>query len=101
MNDNPIIIKGNEITIKSSLIDYLEPINGGIPISICFTILEFTFQGIYFIHPNNNYFLEIEPNFLKLWGCSDTQSLPFYEELCKDIEKILPIKEDIFKEILK
>lgn len=90
----------DEIILKSSIIDYLEPINGGVQILISITIYDYSFQGIYWIHPQNISFLECEQNFLKLWGVEETEKLPFYSELCKDIETILPDKNEIFKEIL-
>lgn len=93
-------MKNDEINISTSIIDYLEPINGGIPIIISITIYEFTFQAIYWIHPESHYFLECENNFLKLWGETETLNLPFYIELCQDIESLLPDKELIFKEFL-
>lgn len=92
--------EGDEIVLKTSIVDYLEPMNGGVPVVISITIYEFTFQAIYWIHPAGHYFLECEDNFLKLWGETDTLNLPFYIEICKDIESILPNKELIFKEVL-
>jgi hypothetical protein len=101
MEDNVLkMIGDDEIIIKTSVIDYLEPINGGVPIMISITIYEFTFQSIYWIHPENHYFLECEDNFLRLWGVNNSLNLPFYIDLCKDIESILPEKKMIFKEIL-
>ena len=100
IDNSPIYIEGSEIPIQTSIIDYLEPMNGGVPISVCITIYHFTFQGIYFIHPLGSCYLELEPDFLKLWGSVNTITLPFYEELCKDIDFILPNKELIFKELL-
>jgi hypothetical protein len=94
------IMEDEEIILKTSVVDYLESINGGIPILISITIYEFTFQGMYWIHPQGHYFLECEDNFLKLWGVDDTLDLPFYIELCRDIESIIPEKEKIFKELL-
>jgi hypothetical protein len=89
-----------EIPLRTGIIDYGKPINGGIPIYINLTIYDFTFQSSYWIHPNGNTLLECEPRFLKLWGVEETQDLPFYKELCQDIESIIPPKEDIFKELL-
>lgn len=89
-----------EIPLKTGIIDYGKPINGGIPVYINLTIYDFSFEASYWIHPNGNVLLECEPRFLKLWGADDTQSLQFYDGLCKDIEVILPPKEDIFKEFL-
>jgi hypothetical protein len=89
-----------EIPLRTGIIDYGKPINGGIPVYINLTIYDFSFEASYWIHPNGNYLLECEPRFLKLWGAKATKDLQFYEELCKDIEVILPNKEDIFKEFL-
>ncbi len=91
----------NEISIKTGIIDYSEPINGGVPINISISIYEFSFEAIYWIHPNGNSLLECEPNFLKLWGVDDTNKIPFYDELVMDIECILPDKNEIFDEIIK
>jgi len=91
----------SEISLKTSIIDYSESYNGGVPVNISITIYDFSFESIYWIHPNGKYLLECEPNFLKLWMKSeDTIDLPFYEDLCKDIDSILPDKEEIFKEML-
>jgi hypothetical protein len=90
-----------EIPLKTGIIDYGTPINGGVPIYINLTIYDFSFEASYWIHPNGNTLLECDPRFLKLWGVEETSKLPFYKELCQDIETILPNKEDIFNEILK
>jgi hypothetical protein len=99
-DDDKIYYLDNEITIKTSIADYLEPVNGGVCVLILLSIYHFNFQGIYWIHPEGHYFLECEANFLKLWGETNTLKLPFYVELCKDIECILPDKKHMFKEIL-
>jgi len=90
----------DEIMLKTSIIEYLEPINNGVAVLVSITMYDFSFQGMYWIHPEGHYFLECEPDFLKLWGETETLNLPFYVDLCKDIESILPDKNDIFKEIL-
>ena len=89
-----------EIPLKTGIIDYGKPINGGIPIYINLTIYDYSFESSYWIHPNGNTLLECDPRFLKLWGASDTESLQFYKELCEDIESILPPKQEIFDELL-
>ncbi len=90
-----------EILIKTSIIDYLEPINGGISVLVSITLYEYSFQCIYWFHPEGHYFLECEDDFLRLWGEEDTLNLPFYTELCKDIESILPDKNLLYDELLK
>ncbi len=100
MNEEKVEIAEEAIIIKSSVVDYMEPINGGVPILVAITIYDFTFQSIYWIHPFLESFLECEDNFLMLWGEDKTEKLPFYDILCKDIESILPDKNDIFREIL-
>ena len=97
MNNKNVYIGGDcEIIIKTCIVDYQEPINGGIPIIIGINIYHFNFQGVYWIHPNGNRFLECESNFLKLWGCESSKDIPFYKEICDDIENILPEKKEIF-----
>jgi len=90
----------NELEIKTSILDYLGKINNGVSILITFTIYNFSFQGIYWIHPNDYHTLECEHNFLKLFGVEYTDDLPFLDDLIKDIDSILPNKNDIFKEFL-
>lgn len=88
------------LTIKTSVLDYLdEIINGGVSIRIAITIYDFTFNALYWICPNGNRLLEIEPNFLNLFetGLEDSKGLSFYEELCDDIESILPEHKEIFE----
>ena len=85
-----------ELTIKTSVIDYLEKDDKGLSVLICIGISEFNFQAIYFVSKKGSNFLEAEPNFLKLWGVSETTEIPFYDDLCKDIESIIPSKEELF-----
>lgn len=94
------ILNIDEIPIYTGIIDYGSNINGGISIYISITIYDFTFQASYWIHPNGNTLLECEPDFLKLWGIEDSQNLPFYDELCEDIESIIPNRKEIFNELL-
>jgi hypothetical protein len=79
-----------ELTIKTSVIDYLEENENGISVLICISISDFHFQAIYFVSKKGSNFLEAEPNFLKLWGVSETTEIPFYDDLCKDIETLIP-----------
>lgn len=88
----------NELVLKTSIIDFLEEVNGGVSILIGITIYEFTFQCIYWIHPDKLDFLECEKDFLKLFGVEETDKLPFYKELCSDIDILIGDKENIFTE---
>lgn len=90
-----------ELTIKSSIIDYSDVVNGGVNIIFTLTLEDdFTFEGMYWIHPNGNYTMEVEDRFLKLFGVETTDDLPFLDDLNKDVESILPPKEEIFEEFL-
>lgn len=89
-----------ELPVRTGIIDYGTPINGGVPIYISISLYDFSFESCYWIHPNGDVLLECEERFLKLWGVDDTEKLPFYNELCQDIDVILPKKEDIFNEFL-
>lgn len=90
-----------DIVIKTTLIDYLGELNGGVSISIGLTVADdFTFESIYWIHPDGHYLLETEDDFLKLFGAKESTDLPFLKELISDIDFILPSKYDIFKQFL-
>jgi len=88
----------NELVLKTSIIDFLEEVNGGVSILIAITIYEFTFQAIYWIHPDNLDLVECEKDFLKLFGVEETDKLPFYKELCSDIGTLIGNRENIFTE---
>lgn len=88
----------NEIVLKTSIIDYMDPINNGITILIGITLYEFTFQAIYWTDKEGMELLECEDRFLRLWGMKNTVDLPFYDFLINDINSILPDKSEIFKE---
>ena len=90
-----------ELTIKTGIIDYIGEVNGGVSISVSLTIDTYSFQGVYWIHPDKYHTLEVEANFLKLFGSKKIEDLPFLEELVEDIKNILPEREEIFKEFLK
>lgn len=89
-----------EIDLKSSIIDYIGELKGGVAIHISLTLNDkHTFEAIYWIHPNGTNEIEVDETFIKkLFGCDYVEELPFYDLLIKDIESILPNKEEIFKE---
>lgn len=89
-----------EITIKTGLVDYKGETNGGVSIIVSFTLYDYSFEGVYWIHPDGYRTLETEPKFLKLFGVDKVDDLPFLELLLNDIDKILPEKKEIFKEFL-
>lgn len=84
------------LDIKIYIIDYLDQLNGGIPISLSINIYEYVFHSIYWVHPTEKSRLECDSNFLKLFGVTDTQDLPFLNTLIEDIEYLLN-REEIFK----
>ena len=88
------------INIKTAILDYMGELNNGVCISITITLYDYSFQSVYWIHPDGYHTLECEENFLKLFGVTTTERLPFLKELVEDIESILPEKDDIFKEFL-
>ena len=90
-----------ELTIQTSVIDYLGEINDGVSISISLTVYDYSFEAIYWIHPSKYHTLEIDPNFLKLFGVKKTEDLGFLKELIEDINKTIPDKEEIYKQFLK
>jgi hypothetical protein len=90
-----------ELEIKTSIIDYNGELHGGVSIVVGLTINnDFTFEAIYWIHPEMDCILEAEPDFLKLFGADNTEELPFLKELVADIDSILPTRTEIFAEIL-
>ena len=89
------------LTIKTSLIDYIGELNGGVSIAISLTLEDdFSFEAVYWIHPDGKYIIEVEDDFLKLFGIDDMQNLPFIDELVTDINSIISKKEEIFKAFL-
>lgn len=72
-----------EFLLKTNIISYSDMLNGGIPINISLDLEEYTFLGIYWIHPIYDSIFIIEPNFLKLFGVSETTELPFIDILKK------------------
>lgn len=89
------------LTIKTSLIDYIGELNGGVSIAISLTLEDdFSFEAVYWIHPDGKYIIEVEDDFLKLFGIDDIQNLPFIDELVADINSIISKKEEIFKAFL-
>lgn len=84
------------LDIKIYIIDYLDQIRGGIPISISINMAEHVFHSIYWIHPSENSMLVCNDDFLKLFGVDNTEQLPFIDELKNDIESLLN-RDDIFK----
>ena len=89
-----------ELTIHTSVIDYLGEVNGGVSISISLTLYDYSFEAIYWIHPDKYHTLEIDPKFLKLFGVEKTEDLGFLKEMIEDIDKTIPDREEIFKEFL-
>jgi hypothetical protein len=89
-----------EMTIKTSVVDYMSAVNGGVPILMCFNIDEYSFEGVYWIHRNGNRALVIEDRFLRLFGVGDTDDLPFLGELHTEIDAVIGDWEEIFKSCL-
>lgn len=89
-----------KVYIKPSLIEYLGEKNNGVSISIALSIYDFSFESIYWIHPEGWHTLECDTNFLKIFGVKETEDLPFLHDLIDEIETVLPSKKEIFKEFL-
>ena len=90
----------DEITIKTGLVEYKGELNGGVAMTVSITMYEYSFESVYWIHPDGYNTLETDPNFLKLFGVDKIDDLPFLEMLLQDIDAMLPKKEEIFKEFL-
>lgn len=92
------------LVIKASVIDYIGELYGGVSVHISLTLADdFSFESIYWIHPNSEIdtLLDIDDRFVKkIFGSESVESLPFYPELIKEIESILPERSEIFKEFL-
>ena len=89
-----------ELTIQTSVVDYLGEVNGGVSISISLTMYDYSFEGVYWIHPDQYHTLELDLNFLKLFGVEKTEDLKFLKELIEDLNGTIPDREEIFKEFL-
>jgi hypothetical protein len=90
-----------ELELKTSIIDYLGEKHGGVSILIGLTLSDdFTFESILWIHPTMEAVFEAEADFLKLFGVSVSEELPFLSDIISDIETILPSREEIFSEFL-
>lgn len=86
-----------ELTLKTSVLEYTdEIINNGVIVYIAIDIEIFTFLSIIWINKEGDYYLECEPDFLKVFGASKNTDIPFYTELCNDIISIVD-KEEINK----
>ncbi len=92
-----------EITIKSSIIDYIGELKGGVAIHISLTLEDkHTFEAVYWIHPDGRAEIEIDEIFVsKLFGSETVEELPFYDELMEDIDSILPDKNELFGEFIQ
>lgn len=88
-----------ELTLQASFIEFLPPINGGAVVSVALTIeQEFSYEALYWLHPNGNTQLTIDDAFLKLFGATDTPGLPdaVFQAVSNEIQAALPDKTDIF-----
>jgi predicted heme/steroid binding protein len=88
------------LEISTSVIEYLGKQNNGVSIAVALTIYDYSFESVYWIHPDGWHTLECDTNFLKLFGVQETEDLPFLHDLVEEIESVLPEKEEIFKEFL-
>lgn len=88
-----------ELTLQASFIELLPPINGGAVVSMALTIeKEYSYEALYWLHPNGNTQITIEDTFLKLFGAADMTSLPeaVYQAVAHELQAVLPDKTDIF-----
>jgi hypothetical protein len=89
------------ILVKTSIINYLEPLHGGIPIHIAITMNDdVSYEAIYWLHPEGIRYLEVYEDFLELFDIESIEELPFLKELMDDIDLILPPHDEIFDELL-
>lgn len=89
-----------ELSIQTSVVDYLGEVNGGVSILISLTMYDYSFEGVYWIHPDQYNTLELDPDFLKLFGVEKTEDLVFLYELIEDLNGTIPDTEEIFKQFL-
>lgn len=77
---------GFNITLKTYIIDYLDPVDGGIPINIGLDLEGVIFSAIYWVHESAPSIFEVDDKFLKVFGVQETKELPFLDMVVKDIE---------------
>ena len=90
------------MVIKSSLIDWIGELEGGVGAFIALTLDDKkTVECVYWTHPDGRRGVKIEKSFLTYFRVTSEEQLPFISELLDDIESVLPKKEEIFKTFLK
>lgn len=86
------------MVIKTSLIDWIGELEGGVGAFIAITIDDTkTLEAIYWVHPDGRRGLKTEAEFLVKFKVKKEEDLPFLEDLLDDIESVLPTKEEMFK----
>jgi hypothetical protein len=88
--------------IKTSLIDWIGEMEGGVAVLIGITLNDIkTIDGVYWTHPDGRRGIKLEHIFLRYLRVQREEDIPFIEDLLNDIESILPPKEEIFKQFLE
>lgn len=89
------------MVIKTSLIDWIGEFEGGVAAFIGLTVDDrITLESVYWVHPDGRRELEIELDFLSHFNVKTSSELPFINELCFDIESILPPRAEMFETFL-
>lgn len=85
-----------QITIKPSLVEVLGMDSGGVSCNVALTLEDdFSFESVYWAHPNGNRVIETEERFLRLFGAASTAELPFYEDLLVWVAVSLPTLDEL------
>ena len=86
-----------QLTIKPSLVEVLGVDSGGVSCNVALTLEDdFTFESVYWAHPNGNRAIETEERFLRLFGAETTDALPFYDDLLNWVAVSLPTLDELF-----
>lgn len=87
--------------IKTSLIDWIGPLEGGVGALIGITLNDKkTIDGVYWVHPDGRRGIKLEHIFLRYLRVQKEEDIPFIEDLLNDIDAILPPREEIFQQFL-
>jgi hypothetical protein len=87
-----------EVSLRTQNQYIYETINNGVSVELLITLNdEFAFDAIFWKNEKGEKILEIEDNFLKIFGVSRIEDLPFLNELYQDIEFIIPPDKELFK----
>lgn len=88
-----------EIDVQANLIEAMDPVNGGVPLAIAIILQQqYTFEAMYWIHPNGEEWLEAEPRLTQLFGAETTDALPaeIHKAFLSEINAAIPPRAEIF-----